>query len=197
MATLEKGVKYVQSKKRPQRPHLRRSGVFIVNFEHISYLFLVYLLLTFKKSIFSPQFYFLQSLIIWDHEKALCVIHNAHQDAITSCCWSDVGNYVITGSNDATLKLWDTKFLIANIQNREKLKEKHQFVGHNTSVIDLKYRVSNYLLGLSKNSSYNLFTPCKKSLTKLCVLSVLTLKTSLDETYVARRTNFCQYNTVV
>ena len=90
------------------------------------------------------------------------MIHNAHQDAITSCCWSDVGNYVITGSNDATLKLWDTKFLIANMQNREKLKEKHQFVGHNTSVIDLKYRVSNYLFGSSKSSSYNFFTPRKK-----------------------------------
>ena len=35
---LEKGLKYFQSF------HWRRSGVFIVNFEHISHLFLVYLL---------------------------------------------------------------------------------------------------------------------------------------------------------
>ena len=34
--TLEQGVKY----------HCRRSGVFIVNFEHISHLVLVFLLLT-------------------------------------------------------------------------------------------------------------------------------------------------------
>ena len=37
--TLEQGVKYVQSQ-------WRRSGVFIVNFEHISHLVLVFLLLT-------------------------------------------------------------------------------------------------------------------------------------------------------
>ena len=38
METLDKGVKYVQYHQ------VRRSGVFIVNFEHISHLFLVYLL---------------------------------------------------------------------------------------------------------------------------------------------------------
>ena len=32
--------------KTPERPQWRRSGVFIVNFEHISHLFLVFLLLT-------------------------------------------------------------------------------------------------------------------------------------------------------
>ena len=40
--TLEKGMKYVQS-------HKRRSGVFIVSFEHISYLFLVFLFLPSNK----------------------------------------------------------------------------------------------------------------------------------------------------
>ena len=38
--TLEQGVKYV---------HWRRSGVFIVNFEHISHLVLVFLLLTLNR----------------------------------------------------------------------------------------------------------------------------------------------------
>ena len=33
----------------PERRHWRRSGVFIVNFEHISYLVLVFLLLTLNK----------------------------------------------------------------------------------------------------------------------------------------------------
>ena len=37
--TLEQGVRYVQS-------HWRRSGIFIVNFEHISHLVLVFLLFT-------------------------------------------------------------------------------------------------------------------------------------------------------
>ena len=41
--TLEQGVKYVQ---RSQRRWWRRSGVFIVNFGHISHLALVFLLLT-------------------------------------------------------------------------------------------------------------------------------------------------------
>ena len=47
--TLEQGVKYVQSKlaiKTPERCQWHRYGVFIVNFELILHLFLVYLLLT-------------------------------------------------------------------------------------------------------------------------------------------------------
>ena len=32
--------------KTPEQRHLRRSGIFIVNFEHISHLVLVFLLLT-------------------------------------------------------------------------------------------------------------------------------------------------------
>ena len=40
METLEQGVKYVQGRR------WRRSGIFIVNFEHISHLVLVLLLLT-------------------------------------------------------------------------------------------------------------------------------------------------------
>ena len=35
--------------KTPERRQLRRSGVFIVNFEHISHLALVFLLLTFSR----------------------------------------------------------------------------------------------------------------------------------------------------
>ena len=35
--------------KTPERCHWRRSGVFIVNFEHISHLFLVFLLLTLSR----------------------------------------------------------------------------------------------------------------------------------------------------
>ena len=35
--------------KTPERRHWRRSGVFIVNFEHISHLFLVFSLLTLNK----------------------------------------------------------------------------------------------------------------------------------------------------
>ena len=48
---LEKGVKYVQSQqiKTPEWCNWRRSGVFIVNFEHVSRLFLVFLLLTLNK----------------------------------------------------------------------------------------------------------------------------------------------------
>ena len=47
--TLEQGVKYVSklTTKTPEERQWRRSGVFIVNFEHISqHLFLVFLLLT-------------------------------------------------------------------------------------------------------------------------------------------------------
>ena len=35
--------------KTPKRRYWRRSGVFIINFEHISHLFLVFLLLTFNR----------------------------------------------------------------------------------------------------------------------------------------------------
>ena len=39
--------------KTPERCHRRRSGVFIVTFEHISHLFLVFLLLTLYKYMFA------------------------------------------------------------------------------------------------------------------------------------------------
>ena len=46
--TLEQGVKYVQKLtiKTPERHHRRFSGFFIVNFERISHLALVFLMLT-------------------------------------------------------------------------------------------------------------------------------------------------------
>ena len=46
--TLEQGVKYVQkwTIKTPKRRHWRRSDVFIINFEHVLQLDLVFLLLT-------------------------------------------------------------------------------------------------------------------------------------------------------
>ena len=43
--TLEQGMKYIQTIKTPERRHWR-SGAFIVDFEHISHLVLVFLLLT-------------------------------------------------------------------------------------------------------------------------------------------------------
>ena len=39
--------------KTPQRPHYRRSAVFIVNFEHISNLLLVHILLTLNRRLFA------------------------------------------------------------------------------------------------------------------------------------------------
>ena len=52
--TLEKDATYIQltiklTIKTPERCQWRRSGIFIVNFEHISHNFLVFLLLTLKK----------------------------------------------------------------------------------------------------------------------------------------------------
>ena len=52
--TLEKDATYIQltiklTIKTPERCQWRRSGIFIVNFEHISHTFLVFLLLTLKK----------------------------------------------------------------------------------------------------------------------------------------------------
>ena len=52
--TLEKDATYIQltiklTIKKPERCQWRRSGIFIVNFEHISHIFLVFLLLTLKK----------------------------------------------------------------------------------------------------------------------------------------------------
>ena len=69
--------------KTPARHHWRRSGVFIVNFEHISHLVLVFLLLTLSRStfldpiqshwgfIYSRRLFF--SLVIWQwfHDKVV------------------------------------------------------------------------------------------------------------------------------
>ena len=50
--TVEQGVKYVCSKltiKTPERRQWRRPGVIIVNFEQISHLVILFLLLTFRR----------------------------------------------------------------------------------------------------------------------------------------------------
>ena len=50
--TLENGLKFVHSKltkKTPEWRQWRHSGDFIVNFEHISYFFLMFILLTLNK----------------------------------------------------------------------------------------------------------------------------------------------------
>lgn len=76
---------------------------------------------------------------------ALCVVHNAHADGVTTCCWSDVGTYVITGSNDLTLKLWNTNVLVQNRNKQENLKPRVTFTGHTTAINDLKYKVSQII----------------------------------------------------
>ena len=54
--TLQKGVKYVQvNKKITKTTSMTSSGVFIINFEHISHLFLVFLLLTFNRQLFTTN----------------------------------------------------------------------------------------------------------------------------------------------
>ena len=67
--TLEQGVKYVQKLtiKIAERRHWRRSGIFIVDFEHISHLVPVFLFLklvsaTFFKKIIFHQMIALQKL---------------------------------------------------------------------------------------------------------------------------------------
>lgn len=67
------------------------------------------------------------SLIIWDtfSYKQLQVLHACHKDWINSCCFSDTSpDYLITGSNDLTLKLWDLKSGTA----------KTTFKGHTSSI---------------------------------------------------------------
>ena len=48
-------MEYVQSNKTPERCKWRLSEVFIVNFKHIYYLFLVFLLLTWSKYLFGGK----------------------------------------------------------------------------------------------------------------------------------------------
>jgi centriolar protein POC1 len=35
--------------------------------------------------------------------------YDAHADSVTSCYFHPTGNYLLTGSNDSTLKLWDLR----------------------------------------------------------------------------------------
>ena len=54
--------------KRPERSHWRRSGVFIVNFKHISFLFLMFLLLTLNSLVFVVMWY-LERIHNWKHSE--------------------------------------------------------------------------------------------------------------------------------
>ena len=82
-------------------------------------------------------------MYIWDLATftSLCVVMNAHSDGITTCCWSDVGTYVVTGSNDFKLKLWNTTMLLKNKDEPSLLKERSTFLGHTTTINDVKYKV--------------------------------------------------------
>lgn len=83
-----------------------------------------------------------KTIILWDLNKGskLCTVGQAHADGLTSCSWSNLGNYFVTGSNDFLLKLWDAKFLISNANNVSALKEKTKFVGHVATINDVKYK---------------------------------------------------------
>ena len=48
-------MKYLQSEQYHHRQHWRRSDVFIVNFEHISQLFLVFILFIMKNYLFTES----------------------------------------------------------------------------------------------------------------------------------------------
>lgn len=72
------------------------------------------------------------SLIVWDtfSHKQLQVLHACHKDWINTCCFSDTSpDYLITGSNDLTLKLWDLKSGTA----------KTTFKGHTTSINSVSF----------------------------------------------------------
>ena len=59
-------------------------------------------------------------------------IMGCHSDWINSCCWSDIGDFIVTGGNDFNLKLWDTK----------TGEEKVSFTGHQSAVNSVSYSVS-------------------------------------------------------
>ena len=86
-------------------------------------------------------------MYIWDLATftSLCVVMNAHSDGITTCCWSDVGTYVVTGSNDFKLKLWNTTMLLKNKDEPSLLKERSTFLGHTTTINDVKYKVGIFV----------------------------------------------------
>ena len=83
-------------------------------------------------------------MIVWDlvNNQSLCIIHHAHSDGLTTLSWSDVGNYVVTGSNDFLLKLWDIKYSISKKDESSSLKEKLAFKGHVSTINSVKYKVS-------------------------------------------------------
>eukprot|EP00794_Sanderia_malayensis_P012166 gene12166-13421_t len=73
-----------------------------------------------------------KSLVIWDiiSLKPIHILNNCHRDWISACAWSDVGDYVVTGSNDFTLKLWDAK----------TGTEKHEFLGNTSAINAVAYK---------------------------------------------------------
>ncbi|XP_077996822.1 telomerase protein component 1-like [Glandiceps talaboti] len=53
-----------------------------------------------------------------------------HQDWINDCAWSDIGDLVVTASNDFTLKIWDI------LKGKEKLK----LVGHTSAINSVAFK---------------------------------------------------------
>ncbi|XP_022100533.1 telomerase protein component 1-like [Acanthaster planci] len=61
--------------------------------------------------------------------RPLAEIHACHKDWVTALCWSDSNDFLVTASNDFTLKLWDMK----------AMNEKCQFIGHTSAINAVAY----------------------------------------------------------
>ncbi|KAG9124027.1 hypothetical protein FRC07_013145 [Ceratobasidium sp. 392] len=58
-----------------------------------------------------------QQIFVWDlnaHRRTVSIL--AHQDDVNSCCWADTasGNVLVSGSDDAMVKVWDRRSLSSN-----------------------------------------------------------------------------------
>lgn len=71
----------------------------------------------------------------------IVTIHQAHKDWITCCAWNDLSDTVVTGSNDATLKVWKSPTSIHDAQKTGYETPLHVLTGHTSGVTSVVYQM--------------------------------------------------------
>ena len=94
------------------------------------------------RSIFFLLFLLFSQTVSFSQYPLETVIQRGHSDLITVLKFSDDGKYLLTGSDDQTLKLWDVK----------SAREIRTFTGHASKISDADFSVSEKII-ISAGSS--------------------------------------------
>ncbi|XP_012935535.1 telomerase protein component 1 [Aplysia californica] len=85
----------------------------------------------------SVRVYSMSDVFMSDDAAPLNILHDCHADWINASQWSNTGSFLVTGSNDFNLKVWDMK----------TSKEKVKMTGHSSAINAVAYKFGCIISG--------------------------------------------------